>query len=51
MAASDAAGAAITATPQITGVVGSVQTANGQTVVQIGGSTAPVTSITNISAS
>ena len=51
VAASDAAGAAITATPQITGVVGSVQTANGQTVVQIGGSTAPVTSITNISAS
>ena len=50
VAASDAAGAAITATPQITGVVGSVQTVAGQTVVQIGGSTAPVSSITSVSA-
>ena len=50
IAASDASGAAITATPQITGVVGAVQTANGQTVVQIGGATAPVSSITSVSA-
>ena len=50
VAASDAAGAAITATPQVTGVVSSVQTLAGQTVVQIGGSTAPVSSITSVSA-
>lgn len=50
VAASDAAGAAIAATPQITGVVSSVQTAGGQTVVRVGGSTAPVSSITSVSA-
>ena len=50
IAASDAAGAAITATPQITGVVGAVQTVAGQTVVQIGGATAPVSSITSVAA-
>ena len=51
IAASDASRAAITATPQITGVVRAVQTAGGQTVVQVGGSTAPVSSITSVSAS
>ena len=50
VAAGDASGAAIAATPQISGVVSAVQTAGGQTVVQIGGSTAPVSSITSVSA-
>ena len=50
VAASDASGAAVAATPQISGVVSAVQTAGGQTVVQVGGSTAPVSSITSVSA-
>jgi flagellar basal-body rod modification protein FlgD len=50
VAASDASGGSITATPMIQGVVSSVQTASGQTVVQIGGSTAPVSSITSVAA-
>ena len=51
IAASDASGGTISATPMISGVVSSVQTVSGQTVVQIGGSTAPVSSITSVSAS
>ena len=50
IAASDPSGGAVTATPQITGVVSSVQTAAGQTVVQIGGVSAPVSSITSVAA-
>ncbi|MBE7217650.1 MAG: flagellar hook assembly protein FlgD [Caulobacteraceae bacterium] len=48
--AADASGGAVAATPQITGVVSSVQTVAGQTVVQVGGATAPVSSITSVAA-
>ena len=50
VAAQDAAGAAVAASPQITGVASGVQTIAGQTVVQIGASRAPLSSITGVAA-
>ena len=50
VAAVDAKGAAVTASPQITGVAGGVQTIAGRTVVQIGSSQAPLSSITGVAA-
>lgn len=51
IAAQDAAGVSVTPALSITGVAGSVQQANGQTLVSIGATQVPLTSITKVSAS
>lgn len=50
VAAQDATGETVAASPRITGVASGVQTIAGQTVVQVGSSQVPLSSITGVSA-
>ena len=51
VSANNTAGAAIAASTELTGVVGSVEAVNGATVLNIGKSQVPFTSVTSVSAS
>ena len=51
VAAADSSGGAVASTVSIKGVVGSVAQSNGQTVVQVGPTSTPLSTITGVSAS